>query len=277
MRTTIVALTALAVSACYTITPNGYENESNRNANNLIKYTEEILDQYGTHLADDLIFMLTLDEYMKLTPEEQADIRWANFRSNLEHYTESYMNVPSKGLKIDTRGESLTEEGTSWIYEVASYYSYAGYNGYNPRILEDGDEVPGHSNFRRITCIAENQYEIIDEKGKDIMYLTLEAIPSPYGGYDFTGSGSGKILANNRGLSADYSILELYYRKYRVDEDGTGSSSVTVSYEAESLDIRVYTYHNGEALDWCELIKTADSEIEYRGNLEYIEDRLYYE
>ncbi len=274
MRTTIlVAFAALAVSAC-SINPYGYNGHNDRNANNLIRYSEDVLDLFGTHIADDLIYMLTLDEFIKLTPEEQADIKWEGFRSKLEHYTDSYIHVPSKGLKIDTREASLTEPGNSWTYEITIEYYY--YDDHYPKILGKSEKIPGHSNFRRITCTAENQYEIIDENGKDIMYLTLEAIPSPYGGYDFTGSGAGKILADNKGLSADYSILELYYRKHRIDEDGTGNSSVTVSYEVESLDIKVYTYHNNEPLDWCELIKTSDSKTEYRSNLEYIEDRYYY-
>ncbi len=268
---------AAAAVSC-TIDPYGYDNGTNhRTGNNLIEYSEDILNRFGTALTEDLIYLLTLDEFLKLTPEEQNQIQWSEFKSKIEHYTDTYLRIPSRGIVIATRGLSLTEPGNSWTMEIIDFYSY-NESGSDTRFsIGYYGEVLGHSKIRRITCTEENRYEIIDEKGKDIMSLELEAIPSPYGGYDFTGSGSGKITGNEKGLSAEYSLFELYYRKHRTDSDGTGNSSVTVTYSPESLNLRVYTYHDGEALDWCELVKTADSEIEYRSNLEYIEDRYYYE
>ncbi len=251
--------------------------DNNRTGNNLAQYSGEILEAFGTKPIESLIYLLTLDEFLKLTPEEQNRISWSDFRSKLEHYTDTYFRIPSKGIKVDTRGLSLTEPGTSWTMEVFDHYSYMGYTGYyySDSILGYYSNIPGHSGIMRIRCTGENMYEITDEKGEDIMILTLEAIPSPYGGYDFTGSGSGKILENKRRLSSEYSILEIYYRKYRTDEDGTGNSSVTVKYSPESLNMKVYTYHEGKALDWCELIKTADGDMEYRSNLEILYPPMY--
>ncbi len=268
---------AAAAVSCR-IDPYGYENHNDRTGNTLIRYSEGILDKFGVAQTRNLIYLLTLDEFLKLSPEEQDKKQWENFKSNLEHYSDTYFRIKSRGIKLDTRGLSLIEPGTSWIMEVIDDYNFTGNTGHRRDWVGNFGSIPGHSNIFRITCTAENQYEIIDEVGgKEIMVLSLEAIPSPYGGFDFTGGGSGKILANKRGLSATYSLPEIYYRKYRVDEDGTGNSSVTVEYKAESLNLKVYTYHNNEPLDWCELIKTADEEMEYRTNLEIVEEDYYWE
>ncbi len=266
-RTIILAIAVLAAASC-TIDPYSYYvNDNNRTGNKLAKYSGEILDKFGIVPVEDIIYMLTLDEFLKLTEEEQNQPQWANFKSNLEHYTDTYLRIPSKGISVDTRGLSLTEPGNSWTMEIFDQYSYLGYSGYHQNMLGYFSDIPGHSNIRRISCTAENEYEIYDEKGKESMNISLEAIPSPHGGYDFTGSGSGNILANKRGLSAEYSLQEIYYRKYRYDEDGTGNSSVTVDYNVESLLLKVYTYHNGQSLDWCEVSKKADGPMEYRSNL----------
>ncbi len=266
-RSIIIAIIATAATSC-TISSFYETDRNNRDSRNIIEYSKEVLDKFGIGQTSNLIYLQTLDQYLKLTQEEQNQPEWANFKSKIEHYTDTYLRIPSRGIIVDTRGLSFTEPGTSWTMEITDDYDFMGYEGYHHSLLGSFGRIPGHSGIFRITCTGENTYEIIDEAGgKDIMFLSIEAIPSPYGGCDFTGSGSGRILENKRGLSATYTISEIYYRKHRIDEDGTGNSSVTVTYDTESLQFRLDTYHNGQELDWCELTKKTGSSLEYKTSL----------
>ncbi len=273
-RIILLAVTAVATASCI-VDPYDYKNENTRNGNTLLEYSEDVLEKFGVSQICALNYLLTLDEFLKLSPEEQNKHEWANFRSGIEHYTETYFRIPSRGIKVDTKGLSLREPETSWMMEVIGDYSFSSHNRDYRNWVGNFSSIPGHCEFLRVTCISENKYEIIDDKGgREIMVLSLEAITSEHGGYDFSATGSGKILANKRGLSASYSIPEIYYRKYRVDEDGTGSSSVTVCYTIESLSFRVDTYYKDEQLDWCEITKAADEDMEYSSNLDISDNRF---
>ncbi len=271
-------LTAFAAASCCSIYPYEDVESNNRNGRKLVRYSEEILDRFCTAQADALNYMLTLNEFLKLSEEEKNDIRWEGFRSEIEHYSETYFRISPRGIKLETKGLSLTDPGTSWIMEIIDEYYFMGDSqDYYDWSYDRFQNFPGHSNFIRISCTARDRYEITDEKGKEIMIVSLEAIPSKFGGYDFSGSGSGSVIPNRRELSATYSISDFYYRRHRIDSDGTGNAAVAISYNVESANVRLDTFHHGKPLDWCEIIMTKDKETEYRSNLEIRDEPLYRE
>ncbi len=277
MKKIIIIAIMAAVAVSCNINMYGPESRNNRNGYALAKYSEEILDKFAVSQTDNLIYLMALDEFLKLSPEEQSKPQWAEFKSKIEHYSETAFRITSKGIRLDTKGLSLTEPGTSWLIEVIDDWNFCGIDGSYNYWLGNFGNIPGHSNYIRISCTAENKYEITDgEGGKEVMLLEIEAIPSQHGGYDFSATGSGKILANKRELSAAYKLSDLYYRKHRSDVDGTGNSSVTVSYEIEALNLRLETFHKGLALDWCEIFKSSEDDgPEYSSNLEFNEEDYY--
>ncbi len=256
---------ALAAVSCEIST-----QTTNRTGNNLLEYTMNIYDKFAKCPAEDLSLLLTLDEYMKLPEEEQNKPEWDNFRSKLEHYSDTYMKIRSKGITVDTRGVSLRETGSYWLITVINQSKDSESSGYDKYWFDQYSTAPGHGEVKQVTCTGKDQYEIIDVKGgKDAMFLSLTALPSQYGGYDFTGNGSGQIARNEKGISSKYVLDQFIYNKVISTEEGTGGTTVTTRYQTSEFHIRLDTYNNGNALDWCELYMKP-GESGYDTNLEVI-------
>ncbi len=263
-----IILLGLIAAAAVSCDVNSGDSFSHRTGNNLIGYTKNIYDKFVECPTEDLIYLLTLNEFIQLSPEEQNRTEWANFKSTIEHYSETYMRIGSKGITVETGGLPLTEPGNSWIVTVISSGKDNESSGWDEYWYDGYSTAYGHGDTKLITCAAKDEYEIIDMKGgKEPMYLHLAATPSEYGGYDFSGNGSGQFAANDRGVSSRYELNEFYFKKYKTYQDGTGNSTVTMKYLSETFHIRVDTYHNGKELDWCELYKNPEK-IGYDTNLE---------
>ncbi len=262
----ILAIMALSTTAC--VIDDG-EGNSGRTGYRLMQYSGNMLNKFVNVPTEDLIFLLTLDEFISLGEEEQNSSEWEKFRAGIEHYSNTQLRIQSKGLKVDTRGVSLRTPGSWWIITIYDDYRHSNNSGYDYYRYDQYSTAEGHSEYKRITCTAPDKYEIIDEKGgREMMLLSIEAIPSTYGGYDYSCTGSGMIAENEKGLSSRYELSEFYYKRYSFAEDGTGNSSTTVTYETESLNFRVDTYYKGKALDWCGLTVENHGEVQYSGNLE---------
>ncbi len=273
-RIILLALTLLAATSCVL---DSYENKSNRNGRNLKNYADNIFGSFVEVPVNDLIFMLVLDEFLQLPEEEKNAPEWEVFRSRLEQNSATKITVPSKGIAIDTKGTGIKTPGSYWLIEITDVYNHSYDYRYGYYYWYESDHIaPGHSKIQRITCTAENQYHITDDKGgSEIMNLVLTAVPSQYGGFDFSGTGSGIIAENDNSLSATYEFQNFYYKRYRQTDDGTGNSSVTVSYSTESLEFRLDTYHKGLALDWYMLNISPGEEIKYDSNLPYDSQNIY--
>ncbi len=262
----ILAVMALSATAC--VIDDGVDN-SGRTGYGLMQYSGNMFNKFVKAPAEDLIFLLTLDEFISLDEEEQGNEGWANFRAEIEHYSNTLLKIPSKGMKVDTRGVSLRTPGSWWAITIYDEYLHSKDSGYDYYWNYQYSSTPGHGEIMRITCTAADRYEIIDDKGgRETMFLSVETVPSAYGGYDYSCSGSGMIAENENGLSAEYELSEFYYKKYSFTADGTGNSSTIVSYEIETLDFRMDTYLDGEALDWCGLTVENHGAVQYSGNLE---------
>ncbi len=245
------------------------KDESGRTGYNLAKYTENILQKFLVIPSEDLRFMLTLDEYLSLTPEEQNLPDWEIFRAEITHYTSTLLRIKYKGISIETGGKSLRTPGNYWIMTLVDSDGYSADGGYYYHANDQYDSTPGHGPVKRITCVAENEYEITDEKGgREMMCIFLETVPCEGGGYDLSGSVTGKIGRNDRGLSADFKATEFYSKRLTQSSDGTGNSSVKVWYETINLDFELNTYHNGSQLDWCRITEIPGKGYEISSNLE---------
>ncbi len=262
----ILAIMALSATAC--VIDDGVDN-SGRTGYRLMQYSVNMFNKFAKVPADDLIFMLTLDEFISLNEDEQNSDGWAKFRAEIEHYSNTLLKVPSKGMKIDTRGVSLRTPGSWWTITIYDGYRHSVNSGSDYYWNDRYPDAEEYGDVIRITCTAPDRYEIIDEKGgRETMLLTVEAVPSAYGSYDLSCSGSGSTARNKNGISAGYELSEFYFKRYSFSDDGTGNSSTTVTYEIETLDFRVDTYLDGEALDWCGLTVENHGGIQYSGNLE---------
>ncbi len=272
-RIILLALTLLAATSCVI---DSYDNRSDRNGRNLKNYGDNIFGTFVEVPANDLIFMLVLDEFIQLPEEDRNMPEWETFRSRLEHNSATMITVPSMGIRIDTKGVSLRTPGNSWMMEVTDEYTHSYNHRYGYYWFDESATVPGHSGTRLITCTDENRYEIIDGKsGSEMMNISLAAVPSQYGGFDFTGTGSGMISENKNGISSTYEVKNFYYKRYRRAEDGTGNSSVTVSYSTESIEFRLDTYHKGQPLDWYMLNISPGEQIKFDTNLPYDSPVIY--
>ncbi len=273
-RAIILAFMALTTVSC--VIDDGMGNNS-RTGYNLLDYSENILKKFVKIPVEDVAFMLTLDEFMQLDEEQQNSPEWAGFKGGIEHYSNTLLRIPSKGITVDTRGVSLRTPGKWWRITITDDYRHSTNSGYDYYWFDQFSTAPGHSGEMRLTCTSTDKYELIDEKvGKDIMQLSIEVVPSVYGGYDFSCMGSGRMAENENGLSSEYEVQEYYYKRYSFTEDGTENSSHIVLYQTEALVFRVDTYHKGEALDWCELNIENHGQMTYSGNLE-LNNRFYYE
>ncbi len=236
----ILGLLALAAVSCDI---NSYENRSHRNGIELVRYSERVLSEFVARPAGDLDFLLVLNKFQNLSPEEQNELVWDDFRSMVEHYTDTYMRIPSMGMTVDTRGVSISVPGNYWMVNVTDRY-------------RDYYDALGHGTEKRVTCIGEDEYEIMDVKGgKDAMILSFRARPAGFVSYELSGSGSGGFAENEKGLSSKFVLNDFVYK------DGV-----------TAVHIRVETFHKGSGLDWCEIRKKKDGVMEYESNLD-IESR----
>ncbi len=274
-RIIISAMTALAAVSC--VIDDGDGNER-RTGQNLLAYSETVFSDLVIAPTEYLNYLLVLDEFLQLTEDEKGSPEWATFKSELEIIKETCVRVPEKGFIVNTAGKSIRTPGNSWSiirygnfiqsWESGNYYNWVG---------PDSDRSDGER-MLLLTCTAADRYEITDEKGgREFMQLSYEAIPSPEGGYDFSCSGSGKTEETPKGMSSRFELSDFYYQRYRITADGTGHSSVTISYSTEVVEFRLDTYHHGRALDWCEFKKTRDGIMEIGSNLGYRVSDLFYE
>ncbi len=234
-RIILYALAAMLAVSCDINSP---DNVSHRTGLNLFEYSRNIFDKFVLCPTEDLAILLTLDEFMKQTPQEQAGPQWDDFRSKIEHYSDTRIRISSYGIIVDTRGVSLSTPGNNWIITVFDARKDSQNSEYDYYWFEQYATAPGHGKLKQVGCVGENEYEIIDVAGgREAMVLSLTASRSEMGGYVFSGSGSGSIGANDKGMGSRYVLAEFQYRDK----------------QTEGMHLRVDTYLYDKAMDWCEI------------------------
>ncbi len=251
----IIILACLALTAASCIIDDGKGNNYRTSAN-LLNHSDKLLQERLIATTKHLNYLLVLNEYLGLTEQEQSSAGWAEFKDNISSREGNILTIHSQGIVVDTKGTDLATPGNFWT--ISNLSSASNYGGY----VWAGENSDTYA--LKITCTASDKYEFTDLRGgEEIMKISMEAIPSSVGGYDFSGNGKGKTKVTRNGFHSSYEVSDFYYKRHRTAEDGTGNSAVSISYTIESVSFDVHIYQSEEELDWCKIIKEPNGAMLY--------------
>ena len=242
MKRSFIALSLCAALLCACKLDDG--NRSRHDAERMNRYTREMFSQSVAQPAWVINALVSLDEYMKASPEELQSEEFAWHRDNIFHEDKTTFMIRELG-SVKTYGKSLYDEDAEWDH--GPELERTGENSWKfTKSLTDVDINT------TVTFIGE------DETGRNMfnieVYMTDEYATSRFNDKKihaviFTSEGGMTII---NPLPKDFSYRDEH-------PEGSGVFRIETETDGEQLDWMELRYYNGKDLVFnCNLTSTRD-------------------